>query len=126
MVGAYIVGIYNAWFVMHIYLNLYFSSYHPPHVFRSILYSQALRYRRIINDDVLLSERLDELKIAFKNSGYPIGLIDDVIDPIKNHPRVLDYKNKNDLEKSFKVPWVQTFGSGYVAGLSNAKNFLVG
>ena len=93
---------------------LYFSSYHPPHVFRSILYSQALRYRRIINDDVLLSERLDELKIAFKNSGYPISLIDEVIDPIKNHPRVLDYKNKNDLEKSFKVPWVQTFGSGYV------------
>ena len=40
---------------------LFYNSFHPRHVFRSIVYSQAIRYRRIINSDSLLSERLDEL-----------------------------------------------------------------
>ena len=38
------------------YLN--FDSYHPKQTFPSIVYSQMLRYRRIINSDVTLQERL--------------------------------------------------------------------
>ena len=34
---------------------LYYNSFHPRHMFRSIVFSQALRYRRIINDDSLLA-----------------------------------------------------------------------
>ena len=41
------------------YLN--FHSHHPNYVFSSIVYSQALRYRRIINKDELFHLRLQEL-----------------------------------------------------------------
>ena len=49
---------------------LHFTSYHPRQTFPSIVYSQALRYRRIIKDDTLLSQRLDELGECFRRSGY--------------------------------------------------------
>ena len=50
---------------------LNFNSCHPNHTFSSIVYSQALRYRRIISDDQLLKIRLDILKkilLTFKLS----------------------------------------------------------
>ena len=46
---------------------LYYNSFHPRHVFRSIVYSQALRYRRIINDDCILRERLNQLSVFLPN-----------------------------------------------------------
>ena len=70
---------------------LHFMSYHPRHVFRSIMSSQAQRYRRIINSDETYFKRLDELKSFFKASGYPADLIDEVIDSVKTRPRVLEY-----------------------------------
>ena len=42
------------------YLN--FHSHHPPYIFSSIIYSQALRYRRIINKNEILYTRLDEIR----------------------------------------------------------------
>ena len=47
---------------------LEFSSFHPRHIFRSIVYSQALRYKRIENDDNILDERLRELSSFFDTS----------------------------------------------------------
>ena len=44
---------------------LFFNSHHPRHVFRSVVFSQGMRYRRIINDDGLLRSRLNELKMFF-------------------------------------------------------------
>ena len=84
------------------YLN--FSSYHPKHTFRSIVYLQSLRYRRIINDDALLSQRLDELKSFFIKSSiqYNIKLINDIVEPIKKTPRSLMYINKNNEQKNLK------------------------
>jgi hypothetical protein len=38
------------------------SSYHPPHVTKSIPYSQALRIRRICSTDKFLKKWLDQLK----------------------------------------------------------------
>ena len=52
---------------------LYYNSFHPKHVFRSIVYSQALRYRRIINDDSVLRERLDQLSVFLSNLGILIN-----------------------------------------------------
>ena len=40
---------------------LHFTSAHPPHTFAAVVYSQAIRYRRIINTDCLLELRLCEL-----------------------------------------------------------------
>ena len=71
---------------------LEYSSFHPRHVFRSIVYSQGLRYRRIINDDSTLIQRLGELRQAFIRSSYPTLLVDQVLDKIQNLPRSLEYK----------------------------------
>lgn len=55
---------------------LFFKSNHPAHIFSSIPYSQALRYRRIIDDDDRLSTELAVLKNRFVNRGYPSQLLD--------------------------------------------------
>ena len=67
-----------------------FNSCHPNHTFSSIVYSQAIRYRRIINDDNLLKTRLNELKFFFRLSNYPRKMINNIIDKVVNLPRVLD------------------------------------
>ena len=93
---------------------LHYSSYHPRHVFRSIIYSQGLRYRRIINDNDTFCNRLSELKTFFVRSSYPKKLVDDILDPLMYLPRCLDYNNKEDAgEKKFITPWIATFGAGY-------------
>jgi hypothetical protein len=90
---------------------LYYNSFHPRHVFRSIVYSQALRYRRIINDDCLLRERLDQLSVFFIKSGYPDKLVNSVFNVVSTKPRSLAYKPKT--EKDFVVPWISTYGPGF-------------
>ena len=50
-----------------------YNSCHPRHVFRSVVYSQAIRYRRIINDDKLLDVGLRDLAGYFIQCGYPKG-----------------------------------------------------
>ena len=51
--------------------KLNYNSYHPNHIYRGVVYSQALRYRRIINCNERLSARLDELEQSFLNCHYP-------------------------------------------------------
>ena len=91
---------------------LEFSSFHPRHTFRSIVYSQALRYRRIVNDDGILDLRLKELQSYFEQSSYPSDLVKEVIDDVRSKPRVLGYKDHDQDTKSF-TPWIMTFGSGH-------------
>ena len=90
---------------------LHFSSCHPRHVFNSVVYSQALRYRRIINNDDTLKLRFAELKEAFKKSGYPEGLLKGIFDDVSQRQRSLERRSKT-LSCPFDVPWVATFGAG--------------
>jgi len=99
---------------------LEFSSFHPRHTFRSIVFSQALRYRRIINDDVLLDERLAELQLFFERSSYPTDMVREVISDVKSRPRTLQYKEKDQGPPSF-TPWIVTFGAGYEETKEKAK-----
>ena len=99
---------------------LEFSSFHPRHTFRSIVFSQALRYRRIINDDVLLDERLAELQLFFERSSYPPDLVREVINGVKARPRTLEYKEKDQNAPSF-TPWIVTYGAGYEETKEKAK-----
>ena len=87
---------------------LHFSSYHPRQTFPSIIYSQALRYRRIINHSIRLFRRLDELKTCFLNSGYPKKMIDNILDDAVKRPRNLNYKAM-DKNPPYQVIWIQTF-----------------
>ena len=93
----------------HRYLN--YTSYHPMHVFRSIVYSQALRYRRIINNDQLLLFRLKELSTYFYKCGYPKALVDSIIADVSKKPQSIDYVSKPN-ENKFLSTWVSTFGQG--------------
>ena len=50
---------------------LFFGSFHPNHVYSGIVYSQALRLRRIINNQERLVKQLDILHDCFKDCNYP-------------------------------------------------------
>lgn len=91
---------------------LEFTSYHPRHTFESIVYSQAIRYRRIINNDEILDQRLDELNSFFTKSSYPVEKVDHVIDKVKSLPRNLEYTNKDRVTTNM-TPWITTYGQGF-------------
>ncbi|KAL5251597.1 hypothetical protein ACHWQZ_G017089 [Mnemiopsis leidyi] len=98
---------------------LYFGSTHPNHIYSSIIYSQCLRLRRIINDDQRLSNRIDELKEYFYNSNYPKKMVENISSKVKTFERRLP-ACKNTSNSSILLPAspdhktirvVSTFGS---------------
>ena len=91
---------------------LEFSSFHPRHTFRSIFFSQALRYRRIVNNDDLLDVRLKELHTFFEQSSYPSDMVKEVINEVRLKPRSLDYRNIEQDPTVF-TPWIMTYGAGH-------------
>ena len=76
------------------YLN--FTSAHPNHVFSGIVYSQALRLKRIVNNEETLHKHLDELKTDFRNAKYPVKLIENIIEKVKRIPRSLEKRTSED------------------------------
>jgi hypothetical protein len=76
---------------------LFFSSSHPKHTTKAIPYSQALRYRRIIDDDHLLYAELTNLNKAFLIRGYPLELLNHTVERIRLITRdaALQYKDKS-------------------------------
>ena len=88
---------------------LHYSGFHPKQTFPSIVYSQALRYNRIINNTETLSTRLDELQECFLRSGYPYKMVKGIMEDVLKRPRKLEYKEKSN-ETPFPVAWVQTYG----------------
>jgi hypothetical protein len=56
-------------------LYLHFKSNHPPHVFKSIVYSQALQGIMVNSKEEWNIEYLQELKEKFLDQGYPRRLI---------------------------------------------------
>ena len=57
-------------------LLLKFSSFHPFHIFRNLVYNQSLRLCTIISTRYQLSTELNNLKQIFLARGYPERLID--------------------------------------------------
>ena len=94
----------------HNYLN--FNSCHPKSVFSSIIYSQALRYRRIVIDNNTLHFRYLDLSNYFMNCDYPKKLISDILSSIESKPRILTYNNKTS-DKPFLVQWIHIYGPGH-------------
>ena len=88
---------------------LHFTSSHPRQTFPSIVYSQALRFRRIIKDNTLLNRRLCELGECFYRSGYPKKMVDGIMKDVSGRPRTLNYRKK-ETGAPYPVVWVQTFG----------------
>ena len=90
------------------YLN--FHSCHPNHVFSSIVYSQALRYRRIINNNDLLNNRLDELYKYFRLSDYPHKMVTNIFEKVKKLPRTLGKNQVNPQSTDKIVKVISTYG----------------
>ena len=93
------------------YLN--FGSAHPKHIFSGIVYSQCLRLRRIINDNDRLKLRLDDLKQAFFNAGYPKNMVNNITNKVLSLVRNLERKpveEEPNLAPNL-VRLVSTFGS---------------
>ena len=90
---------------------LHYNSCHRRSIFRSIVYSQGLRYRRIFNDDTLLDEGLKTLEGYFVDCGYPRDFVKQILDGVRKIPRSLEYKTKED-DMPFLVPFVQPYGPG--------------
>lgn len=82
---------------------LHYTSHHPPHVTKSIPYSQALRYRRNIEDDSILRTELDTLMKLFQNRGYPKKLLNNTIKKILLIDRhtTLTYKDATTKQQNF-------------------------
>ena len=88
------------------YLN--FSSAHPNHTFSGNVYSQSLRLRRIINSDVRLSKRLQELGDSFKEAGYPAKMISEITNKVQNAERDISIKRKEEQIDQKKIIVVST------------------
>ena len=92
---------------------LYYSSSHPNHLKKSIPYSQALRYRRIISEDDNLVQQLRVLNSKFTTRNYPNKITSSQINKVLTIPRntTLQYHNKSNIQNfnSTYVPLVLTF-----------------
>ena len=75
------------------------------------MYSQAIRYRRIINDDSILEEQLSKLSGYFTKCGYPEPMVKEIVDQVKIKPRILEYTVKSD-DRPFHAPMLSQYGVG--------------
>ena len=98
-----------------------FNSCHPNNIFSSVVYSQALRYRRIINNNRVLKIRLDELKKNFILSNYPESMVNNIIDKVANLPRVLEKTVNDDSSNDKIVNVISTYGrDNYLCEISDS------
>ena len=88
---------------------LHYSSCHPNHVFSGIVYSQAVRLKRIISKNEVFLKRLDELKEDFKASKYPARLIENIFEKVKDVPRTFEKKVRTREMRS-NVILTSTYG----------------
>jgi hypothetical protein len=58
---------------------LHFNSHHPPHIKTSIIYSQVLRYNRLISEQHNLITELKTLTRQLILRGYPLRIINEYI-----------------------------------------------
>ena len=57
-------------------LYLHYTSAHPPHVFKAIIYGQALNVKMICSRHEFVHQHLNKLRQKFEARGYPTELIE--------------------------------------------------
>ena len=75
--------------------------------------SQAIRYKRIINDESRLETRLKELKEFFIFSSYDEKLVDDAFNRVRATPRSLEVKEKPATNEDGTIYWAVSYGPGF-------------
>lgn len=105
-------------------LCLHYNSSHPVHTKQAIPYSQAVRYRRIISEEEVLSDALDNLQQMFLTRDYPKNLVSKQIQRVKDMDRqtTLKYRTKQEKLSRFKsaqatnqfLPLIITYHPNYL------------
>ncbi|XP_050781640.1 uncharacterized protein LOC127035616 [Gopherus flavomarginatus] len=90
------------------YAYLHASSFHPGHITRSIVYSQALRYNRICSDPSDRDQHLQNLHQAFSKLQYPHEEIRKQINRARRVPRSLLLQDKPKRETN-RTPLAITY-----------------
>ena len=103
----------------HPYLN--YNSAHPPHLKKSIPYSQALRLRRICSDDQTLKERIKQYSEYFITRGYKRQTVLQEIHRVLRFTQEECLKPKTQTRLTDRVPLVTTYNpcTTYIAEIAN-------
>ena len=90
----------------HTYIS--FTSFHPEHTKKSIIYCQTLRYKRICSDNNDFNFQLNELTKHFMSRGYPLKFIRKNMERANKVSRqeLLRYNNVTPLER---IPFTTNF-----------------
>ena len=83
---------------------LHYSSGHPEHTKRSIVYSQLLRVSRICSRENDFNRHKSNMKIWFQKRGYPENIIENEMKKV-NFPSCIKVQRK----KSKGIPFVVTY-----------------
>ena len=81
---------------MDTHQHLDYKSCHPPHVKRSIPYSQAPRLRRICHSDEVYDKRVRELKGFLVKRGYRGNFVEQQVERARNRKREDLVHNQRD------------------------------
>lgn len=105
--------------VTHRYLH--WTSAHPPHLKRSIPYSQALRLRGIISDTKKLRTRITEYAEFFAACGYNRGEVLEQMQKVllKSQEQCLEIRENKELRN--RTPFVTTYNphTTYIAEIAH-------
>ena len=85
---------------------LHYTSSHPDHTKRSIVFSQALRISRICSKKSDFLEHLKKMKSWFSVRGYPKDLIEAEIKKVKLMSKTTNAKGDKSLTA---IPFVMTY-----------------
>lgn len=88
---------------------LKYESFHPQHIKQSIVFSQMLRFRRIISDEEVFDKEVLVLGQQFVRRGYPPKLIKETIQKVKRKSRDELLTQVKTSTKESRVPLVTTY-----------------
>ena len=83
---------------------LHYSSSHPNHTKRSIVFSQGLRIKRICSEEEDFNTHIGEMKSWFQKRAYPEKVIDKELGKIS-----FSYKGSKNSRKNKGIPFVVTY-----------------
>ena len=86
-------------------LLLHNESFHPNNCKISIIYSQALRYVRLITNRNRLSERLQDLRVNLITRGYTNNIIDNAFNKALQYTQsnLLIDENQENMNKTVRI-----------------------
>ena len=85
-------------------LFLHYRSCHPEHVFRSIVYNQALLGKTVCSYPEWCERHLQKLRVKFLQQEYPAQLIDEQFNKVRQLNRdVILYRKKDEVKRRIKA-----------------------